>query len=51
MYDKDFKPTSIKHINGVAVMLALLSGALISLSLNVMLFIGFMGIVAILMVS
>lgn len=51
MYDEDYKPTSTKHIIGFAVMLALLAGAIVSLSLNVMLFIGFMGIVAMLMVS
>jgi hypothetical protein len=51
MYDEDYKPTTIKQIVGVSVLLALMGGALMSLSLNIMLFIGFVGIILMLLLS
>jgi hypothetical protein len=51
MYEDDFEPTTIKQIIGVAVILALMGGAIVSLSLNVMIFLGFMGVILMLLLS
>jgi hypothetical protein len=48
---EEYKPTRIREIVGISVMLALLAGAATSLSLNIMLFIGFVGVIAVLLLS